>query len=138
MPFVVDPSFAAGWFLPDEANDVASAAARGLAIEPALAPGLFRYELRNLLFVAHLRQRIDAATLARQLELAGKFAIKFIGADDASAIVALALKHKLTSYDATYLALALERRLDLATNDKDPLAAARREGVKVITSLAQA
>jgi predicted nucleic acid-binding protein len=135
MPFVVDPSFAAAWFLPDEANDVASASARGLAIEPALAPGLFRYELRNLLFVAHLRNRIDMATLVEQLNLAVKFAIKFIDAEDASAIVALALKHKLTSYDATYLALALERRLDLASNDNDLLVAARKEGVKVITSL---
>ena len=44
MPFVVDPSFAAGWFLADEAHEVATAAARRLAVEPARAPQLFRYE----------------------------------------------------------------------------------------------
>ena len=135
MPFVVDPSFAAGWFLPDEANDVASAAARRLAIEPALAPHLFRYELRNLLFVAHLRQRIAAAELAAQLALAEKFAIRHPGAEDGGAIVGLALTHKLTTYDAAYLALARERGLELATNDRDLLAAARREGVNTITAL---
>lgn len=135
MPFVADPSFAAASFPPDEANDVASAAARRPAIEPAWAPHLFRYELRNLLFVAHLRKRIDAAELAEQWELAEKFAIRYPESDDGAATIALALKHKLTSYDAAYLALARARGLDLASNDKRLIAAARREGVKTITAL---
>ncbi len=135
MPFVVDPSFAAGWFLADEANDIATAAARRLAIEPARAPHLFRYELRNLLFVAHLRGRIGAADLAEQLALAGKFAIRYSDSDDVQAIVDLALKHRLTTYDAVYLALARAQRVDLASNDKELLAAARKEGVNTITAL---
>ena len=136
MPFVVDPSFAAGWFLADEANDVATAAARRLAIEPALAPQLFRYELRNLMFVAHLRGRIGAADLAEQLALAGKFAIRYADSDDPGAIVGLALKHRLTTYDAVYLELARAQRLELATNDKQLLAAAQKEGVRTLTALA--
>ena len=136
MPFVVDPSFAAGWFLADEANDIASAAARRLAIVPALAPKLFRYELRNLLFVAHLRGRIGAADLAEQLALAGKFAIRYSDSDDVDAIIHLALTYRLTTYDAAYLALARAQRLELATNDKDLIAAARKEGVGILTALA--
>jgi len=135
MPFVVDPSFAAGWFLPDETNDVATAAARRLAIEPASAPQLFRYELRNLLYVAHLRGRIGAADLAEQLALAEKFAIRYSQTDDSLAIIRLASKHRLTTYDAAYLALALGHRLELASNDKDLIAAARAEGVNTLTAL---
>ncbi|MGQ3045861.1 MAG: type II toxin-antitoxin system VapC family toxin [Niveispirillum sp.] len=37
----------------------------------------------------------------------------------------LAAKHRLTVYDASYLALALDRGLPLATFDKEIIAAAR-------------
>jgi predicted nucleic acid-binding protein len=44
-------------------------------------------------------------------------------------VLALARQEKLTIYDASYLELALRRRLPLATLDKDLRAAAvRREG----------
>ena len=136
MPFVVDPSFAAGCFLADEAHEVATAAARRLAVEPARAPQLFRYELRNLMFVAHLRGRIGAAELSEQLALAGKFPIRYSDSEDVEAIIGLSLKHRLTTYDAAYLQLAQAQRLELATNDKDLLIAARKEGVAILTARA--
>jgi predicted nucleic acid-binding protein len=41
----------------------------------------------------------------------------------------LAQKHKLTSYDAAYLELAIRLGAALATNDKELIAAARNTGV---------
>ncbi len=48
------------------------------------------------------------------------------------ATVDLAAKHSLTVYDATYLELAMRKRLPLATLDQDLMAAARAEGLTVL------
>ena len=46
--------------------------------------------------------------------------------------LALARSHRLTSYDAAYLELALRRGLPLASRDKALQAAARPEGVPLM------
>ena len=46
--------------------------------------------------------------------------------------LALARSHRLTSYDAAYLELALRRGLPLASRDKALQAAARLEGVPLL------
>ena len=135
MPFVVDPSFAAAWFLQDEANPVAEAIARRLGLDTAVVPTLFRHELRNLLVVAYRRGRLTEALLFEQSARAERFAFEEHFVRHAHSVVRLALQHKLTSYDATYLDLAQNLGLELASNDKDLLAAARQEGVKTITAL---
>ena len=49
-----------------------------------------------------------------------------------ASILALGREHKLTSYDAAYLDLALNRGLPLATLDKELRAAAKKIGVKLL------
>ena len=138
MPFAIDPSFAAAWFLPDEKNPSADALLERLEgdlSENAVVPTLFRHELLNLLWTAHRRGRIaeDAAfELARRAE---RYPFRESPPSPAQAILRLARVHRLTTYDATYLALALDSRLELASNDKDLVAAARKEGVNTITAL---
>lgn len=46
--------------------------------------------------------------------------------------VALADRHRLTIYDATYLELAIRRGLPLATLDQELRVAAEREGVPLL------
>jgi predicted nucleic acid-binding protein len=58
------------------------------------------------------------------------------GGGDGVQIARLALKHGLTAYDATYLALAISERLPLATLDRELAAAARGEAVEVLGPLA--
>ena len=48
--------------------------------------------------------------------------------------LALARSHRLTSYDAAYLELALRRSLPLASRDQALQAAARAEGVPLLPS----
>jgi predicted nucleic acid-binding protein len=48
--------------------------------------------------------------------------------------LALARSHRLTSYDAAYLELALRRSLPLASRDKALQAAAQLEGVPLLPS----
>lgn len=45
-------------------------------------------------------------------------------------VAQLALRHRLTFYDASYLWLAIDRGVPLATLDAALVAAARREGVE--------
>ena len=52
------------------------------------------------------------------------------------AVLELAIKHNLIPYDACYLALALDRKLPLATFDKRLAEAARREQVEILGPLA--
>jgi predicted nucleic acid-binding protein len=49
-------------------------------------------------------------------------------------IFALARKHNLSSYDASYLDLAMRKGLPIATLDKNLLAAAKRSKVKTLES----
>ena len=52
---------------------------------------------------------------------------------DAAQLLALALRYDLSSYDATYLDLALRRQLPVATQDVALAQAARLSGVGVVT-----
>jgi predicted nucleic acid-binding protein len=47
-------------------------------------------------------------------------------------ILALARKHKLSSYDASYLDLAMRKGLSIATIDKNLIAAAERSRVPIV------
>jgi len=49
-------------------------------------------------------------------------------------ILALAREHKLSSYDASYLYLAMRKGLPIATIDNNLLAAAKRSHVPVVKS----
>ncbi|MGA9602071.1 MAG: type II toxin-antitoxin system VapC family toxin, partial [Methylocystis sp.] len=57
MPFVLDASFAASWFLPDEASPATNALLDRLVEAEAAVPSLFRHEMRNLMLLAHRRGR---------------------------------------------------------------------------------
>jgi predicted nucleic acid-binding protein len=137
MPFVIDPSFAAAWFLPDERNPAADALLKRLESdlsEHAVVPTLFRHELLNLLWTAHRRGRIDedaAFDLARRAE---RYPFRESAPSPAQTVLRLARDHRLTTSDAAYLALARDNRFALASNDKDLVAAARKEGVNTITA----
>ena len=48
-------------------------------------------------------------------------------------IFALARKHNLSSYDASYLDLAMRKGLPIATLDKNLLAAAKRSKVQILS-----
>ncbi len=92
-------------------------------------PGVFWHELRNLLLSAERRGRIDKnhadASMARLRRL------PIHRADDADdrVVMALARVHRLTAYDASYLALAIHEGCALASLDRRLNEAAVAEGV---------
>jgi predicted nucleic acid-binding protein len=136
MPLVVDASFAAAWFLPDAASAETDAVARRLAAERALVPSLFWHEMRDLLLMAHRRGRLSEETLFLQLSKLERFPLVDGGPIDSAEIARLAIRHRLSAYDAAYLALALRERAPLATLDKLLATAAKAEGASLLGPLA--
>jgi predicted nucleic acid-binding protein len=136
MAFVVDVSIAAAWILPDEASPAADRLLAALNGGRAFAPSLFWHEARSIVTMAERRGRIGKGEAFSYLAALRALPLDTRGDGPDGAIVNLAMAHGLSSYDATYLALALSERLPLATLDKKLAAAARAEKVALLGPLA--
>lgn len=129
MPFVVDASVVAAWFLPDETNESANLALSRLENEDAFAPDILTHEMRNILLMAERRNRIDIEDVLTILSRLENMPVTMVTESDSISIVRLARKHNLTAYDAAYLSLALTMNIPLVTADKKLAAAAKAENV---------
>ena len=136
MAFIVDVSLAAAWILPDESSPAADLLLASLNGGPALAPSLFWHQARSIVTMAEKRGRIGEGEALAYLAGLRALPLETRGDGPDAVILSLALTHGLTSYDAAYLALALNERLPLATLDKKLAAAARDEQVALLGPLA--
>jgi len=132
MTFVVDASITACWAFRDEDHPSADMALTRLRIEEALAPGLWWFEVRNILVVNERRKRLTEAESAVFLRSLVRLPITVDHAPDESEVLRLARTHQLSVYDAAYLELAQRNRIGLATLDLRLARAARAEAVPVI------
>lgn len=131
MPFVMDASVTLSWAFTDESEPTAKRAAQWLetGADTARVPDLWRYEVRNVLLTAERRGRISPAGTDRFLEQIARLRIEVDTTRDDSYVLQLARDHKLTVYDAAYLALAIRAHLPLATLDLALRTAALSAGV---------
>ncbi|MDE2348512.1 MAG: type II toxin-antitoxin system VapC family toxin [Gammaproteobacteria bacterium] len=138
MNFVLDASVALSWLLEDAgaAQDYANSVFDMLKVPPTQAhvPVTWGLEVANVI----------AKCEARGLLLERRSRV-FLAAIDAapiacdsqtheaafSATLQLCRRHRLSSYDASYLELAMRTALPLATLDQDLRRAAAKTGVKV-------
>ena len=132
MAFVLDSSITAVWGLADESSPLADLAAKRLESEIALVPPLWWYEVRNLLIVSERKKRTTAAESAIFLELLTSYPIHVDPVQDEAATLALARQHKLSFYDASYLAVAQRNAIPLATLDKALSKAALSAGIALL------
>ena len=129
MAFVPDASVAAAWVLPDEDAALADIALDRLGGESVKVPGVFWHELRNLLLSAERRGRIDENHAAASMTRLRRLPIASADDADDHVVMALARVHRLTAYDASYLALAIREGCALASLDRRLNEAAVAEGV---------
>lgn len=132
MTLVIDASIVLSWYFKDEQTRETQAVLREVVERGAVVPGLWRIEVANSFRSAVRRRRASQdqrdAALANLAELA-------IDTDQHTSLhawgatLALADRHDLTPYDASYLELAQRQRLPLATLDSALRMAAVREGV---------
>ena len=131
MTFVLDASIAAAWVLPGEQSDEADAILDDVAAGGALAPSLLWYELRNILVVATRRGRLPAGEAVRALGRLRRLPIETVDmtmSGDAG-VIEMAERHRLSAYDAAYLALSHQRKVPIATADKALIRASMGAGV---------
>jgi predicted nucleic acid-binding protein len=132
MAFVVDCSVSLAWFLEDERSAFSDAILRATETADHWVPVVWPLEFANGLLMAERRKRIDRAT---RLDALRRVLLPGLRVDTTAvnmqAISEIAERRSLTTYDASYLELALRQGLDLVTLDRDLADAASAEGVPV-------
>ena len=134
--FVLDCSVGMAWCFEDKADRYADGVLDRLVDESALVPPLWPLEIANVLVVAERRRRLRRSDSARFLELVGALPIAVDTATpNPSHLLAVAREHRLSAYDAAYLALAMREGIPLATRDLALGKAARRCGGSLVAAV---
>ncbi|MCH7716764.1 MAG: type II toxin-antitoxin system VapC family toxin [Gemmatimonadetes bacterium] len=134
-PFVVDNSVVMAWCFEDEAGKYADAVLERLTVAEAMVPAIWPLEVGNVLLVAERRRRLRRADSERFIALLRQLPIVVEPEDARRAlgdVMALARDVGLSTYDASYLNVALRHGLPIATMDRDLRKAARRCHVAVV------
>lgn len=132
MAFVLDASVAIAWVVSSQAT----AYTRRLRVrgrhEPYHVPAIFAAEVTNVLVVLERRGIITergaeaaADVLNRLNPVVHEISLGI------PQLRSLATRYRLSAYDATYLALALELRMPIACGDRPLKAALTAAGVKL-------
>jgi predicted nucleic acid-binding protein len=135
LAFVIDNSVVCGLVFVNQSTAYTEAIAARLLDEQVHAPALWELECVNVLRTACLRERMMASDAQALLARIEALPIEV----DRSAVsrgelLALALRFGLTSYDASYLELALRLQLPIATKGGPLHGAALAAGVGVVKS----
>ena len=137
MSFVLDASATLPWCFVGEATGESFALLERLKSDFAQVPPIWALEIANTLTVAERRGRIAPAATTEFLDVLAGLDIRHDAAAVERALVQvldLARAYAITSYDASYLDLAMREGVPLATRDEALAAAARRVGVAVIAA----
>lgn len=135
MSLVLDGSATLAWIYASETTPAIELVFDRLIRDGALVPYLWHFEIANSLTMAFRKGRISAQD--RRESLTDLEALPITADDQAAAPVwgrtlELADRHALTVYDATYLELALRKKVALATLDTDLRRAVTAEAVRLL------
>lgn len=128
--FILDCSITMAWCFEDEATPYSECVLEALVEGEAVVPPIWSLEVANVLVVGERKKRLLPAQSLRFVELLQSLPIT----PDADLrplgeILGLAREQGLSSYDASYLDLAVRTGLPLASLDGPLLEAADRFGV---------
>ncbi|TAG26645.1 MAG: PIN domain-containing protein [Burkholderiales bacterium] len=139
MQWVVDASVALAWVFETEGQSQRFAAeiyhAQQAGVLKLHTPAVFHAEIAYRLAKTGRAKKLKSVTILEQAEVIA-MAIDFtehLGNSDCVTLTRFALEHNIQGYDAIYLALALEKRIGVATLDKGLASACRRAGVALYT-----
>lgn len=133
---IVDNSVVMSWCFKDESNQYADAILDTLNKSTAVVPPMWPLEVVNVLLVAERRKRLSKADSARFITLLTQLPITVEQEQPEmmmKEISALAREQRLSSYDASYLDLAMRKGLPIATLDRGLRVAAKRTKVPIFT-----
>ena len=133
--FVIDNSVVMTWCFKDEANQYADTILDRLEASTGFVPSIWPLEVCNVLLVAERKKRIGEADSTRFITLLASLPITIEQEPPermVTEVFLLAREHNLSSYDASYLDLAMRKGLPIATLDKNLIAAAKRSQVPLL------
>lgn len=132
--FVIDTSIVMTWCFRDETSQYAEHILDRLETRTGLVPSIWPLEVCNVLLTAERKRRLAQADSARFIALLNGLPILVEQEPPERMmreIFALTREHQLSSYDASYLDLAMHKGLPLATLDKNLVKTAKRSGVTI-------
>jgi len=127
--FVVDNSVVMSWCFEDERNSYCDAVLESLADGEAFVPGMWPLEVGNVLLVAERKKRFTEASVVRFLELVSGLPLTVEQETPErmlKEIVSIAREQGISTYDASYIDLAMRLGLPMSTLDASMRKAARR------------
>ena len=127
--FVIDNSVVMSWCFQDEWNSYTEAVLESLESGEAYVPAVWPLEVGNALLVAERQKRLSEASVVRFLTLVAGLPIMVEQETPErmlKEIVSLARQHGLSTYDASYLDLAMRLGLPLSTRDASLMKAAKK------------
>ena len=119
--FVIDNSIVMTWCFRDEPSPLAETVLDRLVDAAAHVPSIWPFEVVNVLLVAERLKLISEADGIRFIELLTRLPIVVESEGPGQMmkdLLSLARTHRLSSYDAAYLDLAIKKGLPLATADE--------------------
>ena len=133
MPIVIDATVTIAWFFQDESSTASEAVLDRLRDNEAIVPPLWQLEVTNALLIAEGRRRLSEAQAARLLALLAQLPITIDQSPaDTVAVHACARRHNLSAYQASYLVLAEQHALPLATADHALAEASRLADIQLV------
>jgi predicted nucleic acid-binding protein len=134
--FVLDASVVLTWCFPDEQSQKAEIIAEKIAEgDRATVTAFWPHEVLNALLMGERRKRLTPELTSAFLQDLKRMAVDVdttVAAAVFQTVQELCRKHRLTSYDAAYLELAMRGKYPLATVDEDLMKAAQVEGVELL------
>jgi len=132
---VIDTSVVMAWCFEDEINPYADFILDSLKNTVAIVPAVWPLEVGNVLLVAERKKRLTKAAGIRFIGLLSELPI-IVDQEPPERmmreILSLARKNQLSTYDASYLDLAMKRDLPIATLDQRLIAAAKKNRVRIV------
>lgn len=123
------------WCFEDEATKYADAVQEILINHRAFVPAIWPLEVANVLLVAERNKRISEADSGRFIALLSQLPIEVVQSEPGRVfhdILSLARQHKPSSYDASYLELAIRKGLPIASSDKAIIRASQSIKIAIV------
>jgi predicted nucleic acid-binding protein len=132
--FVVDNSVVMSWYFKDETNKYADTILEKLTDAIAVVSSIWPLEVVNVLIVAERQRRLSESDSIRFLTLLSQLPIvvEYERPEMMKELLALARAYNLSSYNASYLYLAMRKGLPIATLDSKLIETAGRIEVPIL------
>ena len=130
----MDCSVTAGWLIGSQSDDYSLAVLERLQDDKALVPGIWLYEVANMLLSAETRKSITREDSSAFYKMLKGLSFEIVHKNDeewSELLLWMSKTHHLTAYDTAYLYLAMDRGYPLATRDRKLQSAAIAAGVEI-------